>query len=183
MSSEAGYELKEFSYTNKMRVPRIEKIVVNVGVGESGDRLIKAEKVLGSVTGKKPVRTLSKKNVRDWNLRPGQPIGCKVTIRGTEASEWLKKALTVRQNKIYSWNVDDHGNLNFGVTDHTDIPGQKYDPEIGIFGMNVTAVITRPGARIRSRRLLRTPIHARSRVTREESISWLVKNFNVEVLE
>ncbi|HEV8359776.1 MAG TPA: 50S ribosomal protein L5, partial [Candidatus Thermoplasmatota archaeon] len=175
--------LKTFTYDNVMRHPRLEKVVVNIGVGEGGEKLIKAEKVLGMVTGKKPVRTLSKVNNREWGLKPGMPIGAKVTLRGDDARAFLKKAFDVRNGIVPWYNFDDGGNLNFGVPDYTDFPGMKYDPDIGIYGMNITAVISRAGARIRGRRLLRSRIPGRQRVDREEATAWVAKEFGVQVVE
>ena len=178
------YELKTFTYENPMRVPRLEKIVVNIGVGEGGEKLIKAEKVLAMVTGKKPVRTLSKVNNREWTLKPGEPIGCKATLRGEDARKFLKKAIEVRNGIIPWYNFDDAGNLNFGIPDYTDFEGMKYDPDIGIYGMNITAVITRKGAtRLRHRRLLRSKAGGKHPMDREEATAWVAKEFGATVVE
>src|SRR5438067_4059042 len=139
---------------NAMRAPRIHKVVVNIGVGEGGDKLQKAEKVIEMVTGAKASRTLSKVANRDWGLRVGGPIGVRVTLRDDAADAFLRKALDIRQFKVPDYSFDDGGNLNFGVPDYTDFPGMKYDPEIGIFGMDVAVVIERPGGRVRRRRVM-----------------------------
>lgn len=178
-----AYELKTFAYDNPMRRPRLEKVVINVGVGEGGEKLLKAEKVLQMVTGRKPVRTLARVANREWALKPGSPIGAKVTLRGEPARQFLKKALDVRNNQVPWYNFDDAGNLNFGLADYTDFPGMKYDPDIGIYGMNVTAVIVRPGNRIRERRLLRAKPGAKHRMDREEATAWVAKEFGVTVVE
>lgn len=178
-----AYQLKSYTYDNPMRKPRLEKVVVNIGVGEGGEKLIKAEKVLGMVTGKKPVRTLSKVANREWALKPGSPIGCKVTLRGDDARAFLKKAFDVRNGIVPWYNFDDGGNLNFGIPDYTDFAGMKYDPDIGIYGMNITAVMSRPGSRIRQRRLLKARIPNNHRVDREEATAWIAKEFGVQVVE
>jgi large subunit ribosomal protein L5 len=178
-----AYELKSYTYANPMRKPRVEKVVVNIGVGEGGEKLIKAEKVLQMVTGKKPVRTLARVNNREWGVKPGMPIGCKVTLRGDDGVRFLKKAFDVRGNKVPWYHFDDEGNLNFGVPDYTDFEGMKYDPDIGIFGMNVTAVITRPGNRVKQRRLLATRPGRHHRMDREEATAYVAQAFGVEVLE
>ena len=175
--------VQPYDYANKMRQPRVEKVVVNIGVGEGGEKLIKAEKVLGMVTGKKPVRTLAKQPNREWALRKGAPIGCKVTMRGEDAVSFLKKAFDVRNNKMPWYHFDDEGNLNFGIPDYTDFAGMKYDPDIGIFGMNITAVITRPGARVKQRRLLKARVGKSHRLPREEAQSFVHSAFGVEVVE
>jgi large subunit ribosomal protein L5 len=178
-----AYDLKSYAYTNPMRQPRLEKVVVNIGVGEGGEKLIKAEKVLGMVTGKKPVRTAARVTNREWGLKPGAPIGCKVTLRGEDARKFLKKAFDVRNGQVPWYNFDDAGNLNFGIPDYTDFEGMKYDPDIGIYGMNVTAVITRPGNRVKQRRLLAAKVGNQHKVDREEATAWIAKEFAVTVVE
>jgi len=175
--------VQDFAYANPMQAPRLEKVIINIGVGEAGEKLIKAEKVLSQLTKRKPVRTLSRVANRDWNLRVGLPIGCKVTLRGAAAKDFLKTCLEVRNNKLDPWNFDQEGNLNFGFSDHTDFPGMKYDPDIGIFGLNVTATLSRPGYRVKRRRVLPSRIPRASRIVREEGIAWVKANFPVEVLE
>jgi len=83
--------------TNKMMDIRLEKAVINIGVGDAGERLGKAEKVLKMVTGKKPVRTTAKTTNRDLGIREGMQIGCKVTLRGKDAEEFVKKAFWIRE--------------------------------------------------------------------------------------
>lgn len=178
----ATVQLGEFSYENPMRVPRIEKVVVNIGVGEGGEKLQKAERVMEMITGVKPARTLSKVANRDWGLRVGAPIGVRVTLRSEEAEAFLRKALDIRQFKVPDYSFDDGGNLNFGVADYTDFPGMKYDPEIGIFGMDIAVVIARPGNRVKSRRLLARKIPKEHKVTREEAMALFQSKFNVEVI-
>lgn len=168
--------------TNPMRQARIEKVVVNIGVGEGGDKLQKAEKVMEMVTGAKPARTLSKVANRDWGLRVGGPIGVRVTLRGEAADAFIRKALDIRQFKVPDYSFDDGGNLNFGVSDYTDFPGMKYDPEIGIFGMDIAIVIARPGNRVKSRRLQSRKIPREHKVTREEAQDLMHTKFNVEVV-
>jgi len=169
--------------TSPMRDIKLEKIVVNIGVGEAGERLQKAEQVLEMVTGHKPVRTISKTTNRDLGIRKGMPIGCKVTLRGKDAEEFLKKALWIRENRVNDYSFDPEGNLSFGLNDYTDFPDMKYDPEIGIFGMDISVVLGRPGFSIKRRRIASHSIPARHRITREEGIAFLKEKFNAEVIE
>ena len=117
-----------------MRGLRIEKTVVNIGVGEAGERLIKAQKVLEMLTGQRPVETISKTTNKDLGIREGMPIGCKVTLRGEKAEDFLKRALWVKNNRLAKYNFDPEGNFSFGVPDYTEFKEMKYDPEIGISG-------------------------------------------------
>ena len=106
-----------------MKQPHIEKVVVNIGVGEAGERLNKAQKVLSMVTKQKPVITFAKVTNRDLGVRFGMPIGCKVTMRGVKAQDFLRKALVIRDNRVASYSFDKEGNLSFGIPDYTDFEG------------------------------------------------------------
>ncbi len=166
-----------------MREIRLAKVVVNIGVGEAGERLQKAEEVVEMVTGHKPVRTISKTTNRDLGIRDGMPIGCKVTIRGKDAEEFIKKALWIRENRVTEYSFDPEGNLSFGISDYTDFPEMKYDPEIGIFGMDISVVLERPGFSVKRRKIARRSIPHHHRITREEGIAFFKDKFSAEVIE
>lgn len=166
-----------------MRDLYIEKIVINIGVGEAGERLAKAEKVLEMVTKQKPVETLSKTVNRDLGIREGMPLGCKVTLRGEEACDFLKQALAIREMRVPVYSFDKEGNMSFGISDYTDFEGMKYDPEIGIFGMDISVVLRRPGNRITQRALLKRRVPKSHRVDRDEAIQYMKDNFQVEVVQ
>lgn len=168
-------------YDNVMQKPRIEKVVVNIGVGESGERLGKAEKLLVLLTGKKPVRTVSTHKIPTWNLRKGEPIGCKVTLRKKDAVEFLKKGFVAVENKIRYSCFDGQGNLSFGIKEYIDFPGIKYDPEIGIFGLNICATIKRPGFRVKKRKEKKDRLPSKSIITNDEAIAFIKQEFGVEV--
>lgn len=164
-----------------MRKLRISKVTVNVGVGQAGERLEKAEKVLAALTGRKPERTIAKTSNRDWAVREGQPIGVRVTLRGPDAVDFAKRALWARNNKVAEWSFDKEGNLNFGIADHTGFEGQKYNPDIGVFGMDVAITVERPGFRIKHRRHRARRIAKHHRVTREESKAFLKQVLGLEI--
>ena len=166
-----------------MRDLHVEKVVVNIGVGEPGERLVKAEKVLEMVTGQKPVETISKTVNRDLGIRQGMPLGCKVTLRGQVAEDFVKKALVIREMRVPEYSFDKEGNMSFGISDYTDFEGMKYDPEIGIFGMDISVVLRRPGNRVTQRALLRRRIPKSHRVCRDEAIQFMKDKFEVEVVE
>jgi len=166
----------------KLFLPKIEKITVNIGVGEAGERLKKAESVLQSLTKHKPIETLSKTTNKDWGLRKRMPIGCKVTLRGTDADGFLKDALGTRENKIADYAFDEVGNISFGIPDHTLFKSQKYDPNIGIFGMDVCITMKKSGYRIKHRRIEKRHVPHRHRVTKDESIKFFSETYNVEVI-
>jgi len=161
----------------------VEKVVVNIGVGEAGERLAKAEKVLEMVTKQKPVETLSKTVNRDLGIREGMPLGCKVTLRGEAAVDFVKQALSIREMRVPEYSFDQEGNMSFGISDYTDFEGMKYDPEIGIFGMDISVVLRRPGNRITQRALLKRRIPKSHRVGRDEAIQYMKDNFQIEVVQ
>jgi len=168
---------------NAMRQIRIEKVTVNIGVGEAGERLVKAQKVLEMVTGQKSVQTISKSVNRDLGIRVGMPLGCKVTLRGEPAEAFLQRALPIRERRIYAYSFDKEGNMSFGISDYTDFDGMKYDPEIGIFGMDINVVLRRTGNRITQRALLKRRIPKVHRVGRDEAIQYMKDNYEIEVVE
>ncbi len=165
-----------------MRRIRIEKVVINIGVGQAGEQLIKGEKVLEMITGRKPSRTRSKTQNKELGIRVGMPIGAMVTLRGKGAEGFLRQALDTRSNKINWYSFDPEGNFSFGVPDYTDFPDQKYDPAIGIFGMDVCVTLRRPGARVSKRRRARGHIPKHHRITADEARAWLSENFSAEVI-
>ncbi|HEY4705195.1 MAG TPA: 50S ribosomal protein L5 [Thermoplasmata archaeon] len=169
--------------TNPMRAISVGKVVVNIGVGEAGEKLLKAVKVLELVTGHKPVQTLSRSTIRDWGIRRNMPIGTLVTLRGKDAFAFLKKALAIRSNRLAGYSFDPHGNFSFGIPDYTDFEGMRYDPEIGVFGMDIAVVLKRPGWRVAERKIASRKIPRSHRITREEGIEFVRSTFNAEVVE
>ncbi len=168
---------------NAMRDVHVDKVVVNIGVGEAGERLVKAQKVLEMVTGQKSVETISKTVNRDLGIRKGMPLGCKVPLRGETAEEFLNKALSIRERRVPEYSFDKEGNMSFGISDYTDFEGMKYDPEIGIFGMDINVVLRRPGNRITQRALLKRRVPKKHRVDRDEAIQYMKDKFEVEVVQ
>ncbi len=162
---------------------RVAKVTVNIGVGEAGEKLKKAELVLEGLTHQKPVQTLSKTTNKDWGIRELMPIGCKVTLRKKAAETFLRDALKLRENKISSYSFDDQGNFSFGVPDHTLFEGQKYDPSIGIFGMDICVTVERPGYRIKNRRIDQRKVPQRHMLSREATMRFITDTYHVEVVE
>ncbi|HYA58644.1 MAG TPA: 50S ribosomal protein L5 [Thermoplasmata archaeon] len=168
---------------NPYRQVRLIKVVVNAGVGESGEARTKAEKVLEMVTHQKPVATRSHSTNRDFGIRKGQEIGAKVTLRGATATDFLSRAFEARGRQLDVDSIDRTGNFSFGIADYTDFAGMKYDPAIGIHGMDVSVEVGRAGYRIRNRRVQSRPIPKALRSTREETREFLTSTFSVTILE
>jgi len=169
---------------NPMLTPRITKVTINIGVGEGGERLQTAEKVLELLTGLSPLRTMGRIQNRDLKVRKGFPIGCKVTMRNSEKVEkFLTDAFWVRENSIPSWNFDAQGNLTFGISDYTEFPDQKYDPDIGIYGMDISVVLERPGHRVKRRRRRSRKVGRGHSVSPDESRTWFAEKFGITIQE
>jgi len=169
--------------TNPHRAVRVIKVVVNAGVGESGEPRTKAEKVLQMVTHQKPVATRSHSTNRDFGIRKGQEIGAKVTLRGEVAIDFLKRAFEARDHQFDVDSIDRNGNFSFGIADYTDFSGMKYDPAIGIHGMDIAVEMGRAGHRIRDRRLQARPLPKALRSTPDETRDFLVSQLGVTLLE
>ena len=167
---------------NPMRKPRIVKCVVNIGVGSGGEKQVKAKKVLNMLTGQEPVDTISKTTNADLGIRKDQTIGCKVTLRGKKAYDFLKKAFWVTSDRILEENFDDNGNFSFGIDDYTDFENQKYNPNIGIFGLDISVELARKGERIKRRKKKTKRIPDHQKLTKEEAIEYVEKAFGVEAI-
>jgi large subunit ribosomal protein L5 len=176
-------EILEKWNKNPMYKPRLAKVVVNISVGAATERLSKAMRVLEELTGQKPVPRRARKTIKNFGIRKGENIAAKVTLRKEKAVEFLKKALEAVNYRIKASSFDEMGNVSFGIREHIMIPGVKYDPEIGIFGMDIAISLERPGYRIvRRRRTRKQHIPKRHRVSREEAMVYLHKEFGVEII-
>jgi large subunit ribosomal protein L5 len=164
-----------------MRDLYIDKLVVHMGVGESGDKLVKAEEIMKTITRQTPVRTIAKTTQPAFNIRKGAPIGCKVTLRGKPAQEFFKTSLGIVDRILFDTQFDKTGNFSFGIEEHTDYPGMSYDPQIGIYGMDINVVLERRGIRITRRRMEQKRLPAKQRVSKEDAIQFLKQNYQVEV--
>jgi large subunit ribosomal protein L5 len=184
LSEEKIKEIVERWSKNPMLVPRIAKVTVNISLGQSGERLVKAAKVLEELTGQKPVFRRAKRTIRAFGVRKGENIAVMVTLRGERALKFLDKALEAVGRRIKVSSIDRHGNVSFGIEEHILIPGVKYDPEVGILGMDVAITIERPGHRIvRRRRARRDHIPERHRVKPEETMVLLSQLLGITWVE
>ncbi|SIR28339.1 large subunit ribosomal protein L5 [Haladaptatus litoreus] len=166
---------------HEMREPKVEKVVVHMGVGEGGRELANAEEILEDVTEQESVRTLAKSTLPDFGIRQGDPIGAKVTLRGEAAHEFLDTALPL--SSLSKSQFDETGNFSFGVDEHTEFPSQEYDPNVGIYGLDVTVNLVRPGYRVAKRDKVSRQIPSNHRLTAEDATAFIEANFDVEVDE
>ena len=165
-----------------MLKPRIDKVVVNLNIGKSGEPLEKASRVLKELTNQQPVKKQAKKTIRDFGLRKGESIACVVTLRKQAAIDFLKKVLPVVDNKISRSSFDRQGNFAFGIKEHIEIAGVKYEPDVGIFGMDVCVSVNRPGYRVKTRRKQKSHVGAKHLLTPEESVAYIRQTLGVEIV-
>src|SRR5215217_1005001 len=136
-------QIKDF---HPMRKISISKVVINIGVGKSGE-----------------------------------PIGAMVTLRREQAIEFLKRIISAKGNALKMSSFDSYGNISVGIHEHIDIPGTKYNPEIGIFGMDVSLSLMRPGYRIAKKRHSQK-IGKAHRITRDEAMKFFQQQYGVEIV-
>ena len=165
-----------------MRQVYVEKVVVHMGVGEAGEKLTKATDLLKLITGNAPVTSNAKRTNVTFGIRKGAPISCRVTLRGEQAAKFLNTALNTIDRHISHDQIDQRGNFSFGIEEHTDFPGISYDPQIGIYGMDVNVVLARRGVRIARRHIEQRKLPASQVVTPGDAIAFLKARYQVEVL-
>lgn len=166
---------------NIMRKVLLDKATVNICVGNDKQGMIRAEKLIKALTNKTPVHACAKKRLATWQIRPGLPIGYKVTLRDQEAKEFLAWIFKSKGNKLKVSSLDKTGNFAIGVSEYLDLSGMKYDADIGIMGFEVMITFTRPGSRVKSRRLRKSRVPLRHKVTKDEVINYLGNEFKVKV--
>jgi large subunit ribosomal protein L5 len=143
--------MQEFGYKNPMQVPHLEKIVVNMGVGEAVQDSKKADAAasdLTAITGQHPVITKAKRSIATFKLRKDMPIGCKVTLRGQRMFEFLDRLITVALPRVRDFrgipgkSFDGRGNFALGLKEQIVFPEIDYDRVDAVRGMNVVVVTT-----------------------------------------
>jgi large subunit ribosomal protein L5 len=159
----------------------VDKVVVNIGVGKSGDPIEKAKKALLELTGQQPAVRGAKKTVRDFGIHKGEPIGAIVTMRRGTAVDFLKRVIAAKKNTLKASSFDNYGNISVGIHEHIDIPGTKYNPDIGIFGMDVNVVLIRPGFRIARKSRKSARIGKSHRISKEEAMEFFRQEFGAGV--
>ena len=166
---------------NPMRRIRLEKIVLNMGVGQSGPAIEAAKRALEQISGCRPCPRSARDTQRDFGVRKGEPIGVAVTVRGEKAEALAARLFEAKGNSVAGRSFDDFGNFSFGIREHIDIPGVKYDPTIGIIGLDVCVSLSRPGYSVRKRSKHKARVGRPHRITAGEARAFVSGRFKVEV--
>jgi large subunit ribosomal protein L5 len=161
-----------------MRIPKIERVVLNVG--GVAEKLNKGVILLEKLTGKKAVRVVAKKRIPTWNVRPGLEVGTKVTLRGKDAEEIIKRILPAINNTIKEKQIRPNF-VSFGIHEYIEIPGMEYIREVGIMGFEATIVFTRAGKRVEKRKVKMGKTR-RQEVTIEEIEQIMQDKFQTKIL-
>ncbi len=167
---------------NPMKDMRIEKVTLSIATGGVPENVENAFQLAKRLTGCKPLKTLASRKARTFRMRRGLPIGVKVTMRCEKGAKFLNRVVEALDRKINAGNFDGEGNFSFGIKEYLDIPKEKYDPKLGVIGMNINVTLGRPGFRIKRRKMKKSCVSPAHRIKKEEAIEFAKKNLNISVI-
>merc|ERR1739848_138692 len=165
---------------NVMKKIFCDKLIINIAVGESGDRLTKAVRVLQQLSDQTPVENVASYTVRTFGIRRNEKIAAHVTVRGNKATDLIERGLKITDYEISAKHFSDSGNFGFGINEHIDL-GLKYDPGTGIYGMDFYIVLRRAGFRTSKKKRKRGRIGVSHLVTKEDAMEFVRQKFNAEI--
>ncbi len=162
-----------------MRKIKLEKVVLSCGA--TGPDLEKSKKLLEILSGKKAqiIKAGPKRRIPNFGVKPLMPLGTRVTLRGKESVELLKRLLASVDNSLRKKQFTENS-FSFGIREYIEIPGMEYHREIGIRGLNVTVAFVRPGIRVKRKKLNFGKLPKKQHISPKEIISFMEKNFNIE---
>ncbi len=163
---------------NIMRNIKLERVVLNIG--GTGEKLDKGVILLEKVSEKKAIKVKATKRIPTWSVRPGLEVGTKVTLRGKDALNMIKKLLPSIDNTLKEKQIQNNF-FSFGIPEYIEIPGMEYIREVGIMGFEVTAVFSRAGKSVEKKKVKRGKAR-RLTVTRKEIENYLENNFGTTIL-
>ncbi|MBD3313916.1 50S ribosomal protein L5 [Candidatus Woesearchaeota archaeon] len=166
-----------------MKRIEVEKLTLNIGAGKDQNLLTKGVKLIKNLTGVEPVKTFTSKRIPSWGLRPGLPIGCRITLRGKRAYDLIPRLLDAKSGSLNESHFDDNGSISFGIPEYIDIKDAKYDPDIGIIGLQACVTLKRPGFRIKKRRIRKKKIPPKHRITKQDAVEFMKSRFSVKIGE
>lgn len=167
---------------NPNTLPKIDKVTLNIGVGEGGQKLQNAKTLLSRISGKNPIITKAQQRNPTFKTRKGDPIGVKITLRGPIAIDVVKRSLDARENVVPQSCFDKQGNIAFGVKEYIDYPGIVYDPSIGMLGFDVCITLKKAGKRVALRKVRQTRLPKKQRVSPTEAQEFFLKTFNAKIM-
>lgn len=159
---------------NKMREIKLEKIILSAGGVDK--ELEKAKKLLSIISERKVQVVASSKRIPDFGVRPGLEVGVRVTIRGEAAKALLKRLLGAVANSMKKKKIAEN-HFSFGIKEYIEIPGMKYERDIGIRGLNVTLVFARAGLRVKRKKIKSGQVPHKQFISEEEIIKYMEDNF------
>merc|ERR1712130_492945 len=165
---------------NVMKKIFCDKLIINIAVGESGDRLTKAVRVLQQLSDQTPVENVARYTVRTFGIRRNEKIACHVTVRGEKATDLIERGLKITDYEISAKHFSASGNFGFGINEHIDL-GLKYDPATGIYGMDFYIVLRRAGYNVAKKKAKRGRIAPSHKVTKEDAMEFVRQTFNAEI--
>ncbi|MAH49454.1 50S ribosomal protein L5 [Candidatus Pacearchaeota archaeon] len=171
-------KLEQPKQENGMRIVKLDKVVLNIGGTE--DKLDKGFKLLQVLSGKKPVKVKAVKRIPAWNVRQGLEVGTKVTLRGKDAEDILKKLLPAIDNTLKEKQIQNNF-FSFGIHEYIEIPGVEYIREVGIMGFEVTAVFARAGKSVEKKKIKKGKAK-RLVVTSKEIEIFMEQKFKTKIL-